>query len=111
MGETLDVQPFRIDIPRPTSTTSERLARTRFPSRSPARAGLRHGLEYAASSSGTGATPTTGMAEERGSEFDHFTTTVDGANVHFIHQRSPEPGALPVIITHGWPGRSSSSST
>jgi epoxide hydrolase len=33
-----------------------------------------------------------------------FTTTIDGANVHFLHVRSPEPGALPLILTHGWPG-------
>jgi epoxide hydrolase len=33
-----------------------------------------------------------------------FTTTVDGANVHFAHVRSPEPGATPLLMTHGWPG-------
>src|SRR5262249_21270187 len=33
-----------------------------------------------------------------------FTATIDGANVHFLHVRSPEPGALPLILTHGWPG-------
>lgn len=32
-----------------------------------------------------------------------FTTTVDGAAVHFLHVRSPEPGARPAILTHGWP--------
>ena len=33
-----------------------------------------------------------------------FTTTIDGQNVHFLHVRSPEPNALPLIVTHGWPG-------
>lgn len=33
-----------------------------------------------------------------------FTTTVDGTNIHFLHVRSPEPDALPLLITHGWPG-------
>jgi pimeloyl-ACP methyl ester carboxylesterase len=37
-------------------------------------------------------------------EFPQFTTTVDGTNVHFMHVRSPEPDALAVILTHGWPG-------
>jgi epoxide hydrolase len=37
-------------------------------------------------------------------EFPQFVTTIDGANVHFLHVRSPEPDALPLIITHGWPG-------
>lgn len=36
--------------------------------------------------------------------FDHFRTAIDGLNVHFIHQQSREPNALPLIITHGWPG-------
>ena len=33
-----------------------------------------------------------------------FTTEIDGQNVHFLHVRSPEPNALPLIVTHGWPG-------
>jgi pimeloyl-ACP methyl ester carboxylesterase len=33
-----------------------------------------------------------------------FTTTIDGANVHFIHVRSPEPDAQPLLLIHGWPG-------
>ena len=36
--------------------------------------------------------------------FDQFTTEIDGLNIHFIHQRSKEPDAMPLIITHGWPG-------
>ena len=33
-----------------------------------------------------------------------FVTRIDGVDVHFIHVRSKHPGALPVIVTHGWPG-------
>jgi hypothetical protein len=33
-----------------------------------------------------------------------FVTTIDGVDIHFIHVRSKYPNALPVIITHGWPG-------
>lgn len=33
-----------------------------------------------------------------------FTTALDGLDVHFLHARSPHPGALPLIMTHGWPG-------
>lgn len=36
--------------------------------------------------------------------FDHFKTDIDGLDVHFIHQRSPHEDALPLVITHGWPG-------
>jgi hypothetical protein len=33
-----------------------------------------------------------------------FTTVIDGQRVHFLHVRSPEPDALPLVLTHGWPG-------
>src|SRR5262249_10095514 len=36
--------------------------------------------------------------------FEQFTTTIDGLTIHFIHRRSKEPNALPLLITHGWPG-------
>ena len=42
--------------------------------------------------------------EARLNSFPHFRAEVDGLRLHFIHQRSSEPGALPLIITHGWPG-------
>jgi epoxide hydrolase len=36
--------------------------------------------------------------------FDHYTTEIDGLDIHFIHQRSPRDDAFPLLITHGWPG-------
>jgi pimeloyl-ACP methyl ester carboxylesterase len=36
--------------------------------------------------------------------FPQFKTTIDGVDIHFIHVRSRHPNALPLIITHGWPG-------
>jgi epoxide hydrolase len=36
--------------------------------------------------------------------FAQFTTDIDGLGIHFIHARSPHKGAMPLIITHGWPG-------
>ena len=43
-------------------------------------------------------------AERRLNQFDQFTTTIDGLDTHFIHQRSKNPNAMPIAITHGWPG-------
>ena len=44
-------------------------------------------------------------AQERAlNRFEQFTTTIDGLTIHFIHRRSKQPGALPLLITHGWPG-------
>ncbi len=37
-------------------------------------------------------------------ELDHEIETVDGLDIHLVHARSPEPDALPLVITHGWPG-------
>lgn len=36
--------------------------------------------------------------------FDQFITEIDGVDIHFVHMRSPHENALPLIITHGWPG-------
>ena len=43
-------------------------------------------------------------AEARFNRFPQFTTEINGETVHFYHIRSPEPDALPLIITHGYPG-------
>jgi pimeloyl-ACP methyl ester carboxylesterase len=37
-------------------------------------------------------------------DLPQFMTEIDGLGIHFIHVRSPHPGALPLIVTHGWPG-------
>jgi pimeloyl-ACP methyl ester carboxylesterase len=42
--------------------------------------------------------------EARLNAFPQFTTAIEGQRVHFLHVRSPEPKALPLILTHGWPG-------
>lgn len=43
-------------------------------------------------------------AEERLNGFPQFVTEIDGANIHFLHVRSPEDDATPLLLTHGWPG-------
>jgi pimeloyl-ACP methyl ester carboxylesterase len=42
--------------------------------------------------------------QERLNALPQFTTDIDGVDVHFLHVRSPDPDALPLIMTHGWPG-------
>lgn len=42
--------------------------------------------------------------EERINAHPQFRTTLDGLDAHFLHVRSRHPGALPLILTHGWPG-------
>jgi len=42
--------------------------------------------------------------EARLNRFDQFLTLIDGVDIHFIHQRSPHAHALPLVMSHGWPG-------
>ena len=36
--------------------------------------------------------------------FDHFTTTIEGQLIHFVHEKGRGPSPLPLVVTHGWPG-------
>src|SRR5881392_2751163 len=45
-----------------------------------------------------------GRVEARLNALPQFTTEIDGVNIHFIHVRSPHESAVPLIMTHGWPG-------
>ncbi|MBV1687424.1 epoxide hydrolase [Novosphingobium sp. G106] len=42
--------------------------------------------------------------EARLNALGQFVTEIDGLDIHFLHVRSPEPGAMPLLLTHGWPG-------
>jgi pimeloyl-ACP methyl ester carboxylesterase len=42
--------------------------------------------------------------ERRLNALEQFTTVIDGLTIHFVHRRSTHPGALPLLLTHGWPG-------
>jgi len=42
--------------------------------------------------------------EARLNKLNHFTTDIDGLRLHFLHERSPHADALPLLLTHGWPG-------
>jgi epoxide hydrolase len=43
-------------------------------------------------------------AQDRLNRFPQFLTTIDGLDIHFLHIRSPHEDAVPLVITHGWPG-------
>ncbi|SHG23998.1 epoxide hydrolase family protein [Streptoalloteichus hindustanus] len=42
--------------------------------------------------------------EARLNQYPQFVTEIDGQDIHFLHVRSPEPDAFPLVLTHGWPG-------
>ena len=63
------------------------------------------GSRRCASSRAIGRRTTTGASvEARLQALPQFITEIDGVDIHFIHVRSQHDGALPVIVTHGWPG-------
>jgi epoxide hydrolase len=102
-----EITPFRIDIPQADlDDLRDRLVRTRWPDQVP-EAGWDYGipLEYMRELAAYWREQYDWRVHEaRLNSFDQFTTMIDGARVHFLHVRSAVPGAMPLIITHGWPG-------
>ena len=102
-----EIRPFRIEIPQgDLDDLLDRLDRTRWPDEIPG-AGWDRGvplgyLKELAEHWRTSYDWREHEAELNG--FPQFATTIDGQNVHFLHVRSPEPGAFPLILSHGWPG-------
>ena len=102
-----DHDPSRIDIPQADLDDLQRPPRPRPLARRAARRRRlrRQPVVRPHRSPTTGGTATTGGRSRPGStRYPQFTTEIDGQNVHFLHVRSPEPNALPLIVTHGWPG-------
>jgi pimeloyl-ACP methyl ester carboxylesterase len=105
MGD--EIRPYTIDVPDEVlDDLRDRLRRTRWPDEEPVDdwsqgaplavvqalcAYWADGYEWRA-------------REAALNRFDQFVTTIDGVDIHFVHQRSPHPDALPIVLTHGWPG-------
>jgi len=102
------IQRFRIDIPQQSlDDLQDRLTRARWASEVPgpnpedygvSLAWVRELAEYWRDGYNWRA------AEARLNTYPQFIAELDGQDIHFLHVRSPEPGAIPVILTHGWPG-------
>ncbi|MFI9839110.1 epoxide hydrolase family protein [Nonomuraea sp. NPDC051941] len=101
-----EIRPFHIDIPQADlDDLNDRLARTRWSRQLPGEGWSR----------GVPATHLEELAaywrdgydwrrhEARLNGFPQFMTEIDGQDIHFLHVRSAEPDALPLILTHGWP--------
>jgi pimeloyl-ACP methyl ester carboxylesterase len=102
-----EIRPFSIDIPQPDlDDLRDRLSRARWPEELPG-VGWRYGvpISYVKELADYWRTSYDWRKQESLlNAFPQFTMTIDGQNVHFLHVRSPEPNALPLILTHGWPG-------
>ena len=101
-----ELRPYRVEVPQADlDDLAARLSHTRFPDELPD-AGWSYGvpLNYLRELVDHWSNGYDWRAHEaRINEHPQFVTTIDGEQVHFLHVRSPEPDALPLIATHGWP--------
>src|SRR5438067_11061426 len=101
------VRPFRVDMPEEAiADLRRRIAAARWPSKE----------LVADQSQGVQLATLQALARYWATEYDwrtceaklnalpQFKTAIDGVDIHFIHVKSPHEHALPLIITHGWPG-------
>jgi hypothetical protein len=102
-----DIRPFHIDVPQTDlDDLHHRLDTTRWPDQLPG-TDWQYGvpLDYLKELTRHWRTTYDWRAHEKQlNDLPHFTTDIDGQNIHFLHLRSPEPDALPLLLTHGWPG-------
>ena len=107
MSVTTELRPFTIHVPEAElEDLRARIAATRWPEREPV-ADQSQGVQLATMQA---------LAQYWGTEYDfrrlearlnalpQFMTEIDGLDIHFIHVKSHHENALPLIITHGWPG-------
>ncbi len=101
------IRPFSVHVPdEALSDLRNRIAATRWPDKETVKD----------RSQGAPLDPFQGLMRYWGSAYDwrkveaklnalpQFTTTIDGLDIYFIHVRSKQPNAMPLLITHGWPG-------
>jgi epoxide hydrolase len=103
-----EIRPFRVEIPQPSlDDLHDRLSRTRWAAEVPgpdpdeygvSLAWVRELAEYWKDGFDWRA------CEARLNSYPQFVTEIDGQDIHYLHVTSPEPDAVPLILTHGWPG-------
>src|SRR5437660_12767510 len=103
----ISIRPFKVDVPEEQlADLRRRIAATRWPEKETV-ADASQGVQLATMQK---------LMRYWGTEYDfrrfqarlnalpQFITEIDGLDIHFIHVKSPHEDALPLIITHGWPG-------
>ena len=111
MSTTVDtatgIRPFTVEISQEQiDNLRRRIAATRWPTNELVQDGSQGvQLEFLRSSRGTGPRDYDfGRLEARLNALPQYTTEIDGVGIHFIHVESEHEDALPLLITHGWPG-------
>ena len=103
----IDIRPFEVDVPKEKlAELRRRIEATRWPSRELV-LDRSQGVQLATMQELARYWATDydwRKAEARLNALPQFTTAIDGVDIHFIHVRSPHADALPLLMTHGWPG-------
>jgi pimeloyl-ACP methyl ester carboxylesterase len=106
-SETSDIHPFQVRVPdAELADLRRRINATRWPAREPV-SDQSQGVQLATLQKLAHYWATDHdwrKCAARLNALPQFMTEIDGLNIHFIHVRSAHPDALPVIVTHGWPG-------
>jgi pimeloyl-ACP methyl ester carboxylesterase len=107
MSDQTTVRPFRVEVPEEDLVElRRRIAATRWPSNELV-ADRSQGVQLATLQELARYWTTDydlRRVESRLNALPQFTTQIDGVDIHFIHVKSPHENALPLIMTHGWPG-------
>src|SRR5579875_671100 len=102
-----DIRPYSIDVaPEDLTDLRDRLRRTRWPEEQPVDdwsqgVPLRYLQDLCSYWAERYDWP---ARQDRLNSFPQYKTIVDGLGIHFVHVPSPHPGAMPLVLTHGWPG-------
>jgi pimeloyl-ACP methyl ester carboxylesterase len=106
-AEPTAIRPFQIDVPEEQlAEMRRRIEATRWPS-SELVADRSQGVQLATTQALASFWATEHdwrACEAKLNALPQFMTEIDGVDIHFIHVRSPHEGALPLVMTHGWPG-------
>jgi pimeloyl-ACP methyl ester carboxylesterase len=103
----IEFRPFRVEIPEADiADLRRRIGTTRWPERETVQ-DASQGVQLATMQKLVqywGSAYDFGRVQARLNALPQFMTEIDGLDIHFIHVRSPHENALPIVITHGWPG-------
>jgi pimeloyl-ACP methyl ester carboxylesterase len=106
-SNNLDIRPFRVNVPEAELTElRRRVSATRWPERELV-ADISQGVQLATIQNLAHYWTTEHdwrKVEAKLNALPQFKTVIDGLDIHFIHVRSKHENALPLIVTHGWPG-------
>ncbi|KAJ7451846.1 Alpha/Beta hydrolase protein [Mycena galericulata] len=107
VSNSFNVKPFKIDLANEIPRLNALVNNTRLPAKALYPVGPDKGIEFdflreLQSQWLDGYDWETQQAELN--QFNHYTTDIEGQIVHFIHEKSTDPDAIPILLLHGWPG-------